>query len=195
MVLLIFTIGTLLLPANPILPLWPYLECTAFAGLVGSNSASAMTNINAFSAATHWLGTDSQHQRRQPRDAGYLGPGGPVGDRDGGQPTALLGVYRISGDAGSQHNQHGERHGQFTQYCIAVNTSLAVLSEPYIWLIALLHIVTFVFVGFSFAFGPVLQIHALPTVKARRRLHCIRTKSFSVTTLGLTIPRLRQPYH
>lgn len=47
-VLLIPTIGTMVLLANPGLPLWPYLVCAALAGFGGGNFASSMTNINAF---------------------------------------------------------------------------------------------------------------------------------------------------
>ncbi len=47
-VLLIPTVGSMLLLANPGLPLWPYLACAALAGLGGGNFASSMTNINAF---------------------------------------------------------------------------------------------------------------------------------------------------
>ena len=47
-VLLIPTVGTMWLLANPGLPLWPYLLCAALAGFGGGNFASSMTNINAF---------------------------------------------------------------------------------------------------------------------------------------------------
>src|SRR5215208_5955961 len=47
-VLLIPTVGTMWLLANPGLPLWPYLACAALAGFGGGNFASSMTNINAF---------------------------------------------------------------------------------------------------------------------------------------------------
>src|ERR1044071_1419588 len=47
-VLLIPTVGTIWLLANPGLPLWPYLLCAALAGFGGGNFASSMTNINAF---------------------------------------------------------------------------------------------------------------------------------------------------
>lgn len=48
LVLLIPTVGSILLLANPGLPLWPYLVCGALAGLGGGNFAASMTNINAF---------------------------------------------------------------------------------------------------------------------------------------------------
>jgi NNP family nitrate/nitrite transporter-like MFS transporter len=46
------------------------------------------------------------------------------------------------------------------QYRIEMNTMRAVLSEPHSWVIALLYIGTFgSFIGFSFAFGQVLQMN------------------------------------
>src|SRR6185312_4218870 len=46
------------------------------------------------------------------------------------------------------------------QYRIEMGTMRAVLSEPHTWVVALLYIGTFgSFIGFSFAFGQVLQIN------------------------------------
>ena len=47
-VLLIPTAATILLLANPGLPLWPYLVCAALTGCGGANYAASMTNTNSF---------------------------------------------------------------------------------------------------------------------------------------------------
>lgn len=48
LVLSIPVIGTIVLLANPGLPLWPYLLCAALTGLGGANFAASMANVNAF---------------------------------------------------------------------------------------------------------------------------------------------------
>jgi NNP family nitrate/nitrite transporter-like MFS transporter len=47
-VLLIPTVGTIALLANPGLPLWPYVLCAALTGLGGGNYAASLANVNAF---------------------------------------------------------------------------------------------------------------------------------------------------
>lgn len=47
-VLLIPTVGTIVLLANPGLPLWPYALCAALTGLGGGNYAASLANVNAF---------------------------------------------------------------------------------------------------------------------------------------------------
>ena len=47
-VLLIPTLGTMVLLANPGLPLWPYVVCAALTGLGGGNYAASLANVNAF---------------------------------------------------------------------------------------------------------------------------------------------------
>ena len=159
-VLLIPTVGTMLLLANPGLPLWPYLVCAALAGLGGGNFASSMTNINAF------------YPQRLKGAALALNAGGgnlgvPVvqlvgllviatlGDR---QPYWVCAVYlvllAIAGIGATLYMDN------LQQYRIEMGTMAAVLSEPHTWVIALLYIGTFgSFIGFSFAFGQVLQIN------------------------------------
>ena len=46
--LLIPTVGTIVLLANPGLPLWPYVVCAALTGLGGGNYAASLANVNAF---------------------------------------------------------------------------------------------------------------------------------------------------
>jgi NNP family nitrate/nitrite transporter-like MFS transporter len=160
LVLLIPTIGTMLLLANPGLPLWPYLVCAALAGLGGGNFASSMTNINAF------------YPQRLKGWALALNAGGgnlgvpvvqlvgllviaTVGNR---QPYWVCAIYLVLlaiaaiGAALYMDN--------LQDYRIEMSTMRAVLSERHAWVIALLYIGTFgSFIGFSFAFGQVLQMN------------------------------------
>jgi len=160
LVLLIPTIGTMLLLANPGLPLWPYLVCAALAGLGGGNFASSMTNINAF------------YPQRLKGWALALNAGGgnlgvpvvqlvgllmiaTVGNR---QPYWVCAVYLVLlaiAGIGAAIYMDNLQH-----YRIEMSTMRAVLSESHAWVIALLYIGTFgSFIGFSFAFGQVLQMN------------------------------------
>jgi NNP family nitrate/nitrite transporter-like MFS transporter len=160
LVLLIPTIGTMLLLANPGLPLWPYLGCAALAGLGGGNFASSMTNINAF------------YPQRLKGWALALNAGGgnlgvpmvqlvgllaiaTVGNR---QPYWVCAVYLVLlaiAAIGAALYMDNLQH-----YRIEMSTMRAVLSERHTWVIALLYIGTFgSFIGFSFAFGQVLQMN------------------------------------
>ncbi len=159
-VLLIPTVGTIVLLANPGLPLWPYLVCAALAGLGGGNFASSMTNINAF------------YPQRLKGWALALNAGGgnlgvpmiqligllviaTAGDRE---PYWVCAVYlvllAVAGVGAALHMDNLE------QYRIEMNTMRKVLAEPHTWVISTLYIGTFgSFIGFSFAFGQVLQIN------------------------------------
>jgi MFS transporter, NNP family, nitrate/nitrite transporter len=160
LVLLIPTIGTMLLLANPGLPLWPYLVCAALAGLGGGNFASSMTNINAF------------YPQRLKGAALALNAGGgnlgvpmvqlvgllviaTAGNR---QPYWVCAIYlvllAIAGIGAALYMDN------LQHYRIEMSTMRAVLSEPHTWVIALLYIGTFgSFIGFSFAFGQLLQMN------------------------------------
>ncbi|BBX75313.1 NarK/NasA family nitrate transporter [Mycobacterium shinjukuense] len=160
LVLLIPTVGTILLLANPGLPLWPYLGCAALAGLGGGNFASSMTNINAF------------YPQRLKGWALALNAGGgnlgvpmvqlvgllviaTVGDR---QPYWVCAVYlvllAVAGIGAALYMDN------LREYRIEMRTMRAVLVEPHTWVISLLYIGTFgSFIGFSFAFGQVMQIN------------------------------------
>jgi len=160
LVLLVPTIGTMVLLANPVLPLWPYLLCAALAGLGGGNFASSMTNINAF------------YPQRLKGAALALNAGGgnlgvpivqlvgllviaTVGNR---QPYWVCAVYLVLlavAAIGAALYMDNLQH-----YQIQMSTMRAVLSERHTWVIALLYIGTFgSFIGFSFAFGQLLQIN------------------------------------
>ena len=160
LVLLIPTVGTMALLANPGLPLWPYPVCAALAGLGGGNFASSMTNINAF------------YPQRLKGWALALNAGGgnlgvpivqlvgllviaTVGNR---QPYWVCAVYLVLlavAAIGAALYMDNLQH-----YQIQLSTMRAVLSERHTWVIALLYVGTFgSFIGFSFAFGQVLQIN------------------------------------
>ncbi len=83
LVLLIPTVGSILLLANPGLPLWPYLVCGALAGLGGGNFAAFHDEHQRFlSATTQGRRACAQRGWRQPRGAdGAVGR--PAGDRNG----------------------------------------------------------------------------------------------------------------
>ncbi|OBJ60117.1 nitrate/nitrite transporter [Mycobacterium asiaticum] len=159
-VLLIPTVLTLYLLAHPGLPLWPYLACAALAGFGGGNFASSMTNINAF------------YPQRLKGWALALNAGGgnlgvpmiqlvgllviaTVGDR---QPYWVCAVYllllAVAGIGAALYMDN------LPQYRIEMSTMIKVLAEPHTWVVSLLYIGTFgSFIGFSFAFGQVLQIN------------------------------------
>ena len=159
-VLLIPAIGTMVLLAHPGLPLWPYLVCATLAGLGGGNFASSMTNINAF------------YPQRLKGAALALNAGGgnlgvpvvqlvgllviaTVGNR---QPYWVCAIYlvllAIAGIGAALYMDN------LQDYRIEMSTMRALLSERHTWVIALLYIGTFgSFIGFSFAFGQVLQMN------------------------------------
>lgn len=160
LVLLVPTVGSIVLLAHPGLPLWPYLVCAALAGLGGGNFASSMTNINAF------------YPQRLKGWALALNAGGgnlgvpmiqlvgllviaSVGDRE---PYWVCAIYLVLlGVAGIGAALYMDN---LTQFSIEMHTMRAVLAEPHTWAIALLYIGTFgSFIGFSFAFGQMLQIN------------------------------------
>jgi NNP family nitrate/nitrite transporter-like MFS transporter len=174
LVLLIPTVGTMALLANPGLPLWRYLVCAALAGLGGGNFASSMTNINAF------------YPQRLKGSALALNAGGgnlgvPVvqvvgllviamaGDR---QPYWVCAVYlvllAVAGIGAALYMDN------LAQYRIEMSTMRSVLAERHTWVIALLYVGTFgSFIGFSFAFGQLLQINFIAGGQstARASLH------------------------
>lgn len=160
LVLLIPTVGSMVLLASPGLPLWPYLVCAALAGLGGGNFASSMTNINAF------------YPQRLKGAALALNAGGgnlgvpmiqlvgllviaTLGDRE---PYWVCAVYLVAlAVAGVGAALYMDN---LAQYRIEMNTMRKVLAEPHTWVVSLLYIGTFgSFIGFSFAFGQVLQIN------------------------------------
>ncbi|WP_448457116.1 nitrate/nitrite transporter [Mycobacterium syngnathidarum] len=159
-VLLIPTVGTIALLANPGLPLWPYLICAALAGFGGGNFASSMTNINAF-----------YPQRLKGWALGLNAGGGNIGvpmiqlvgllviaTAGNRAPYWVCAIYlvalAVAGIGAALYMDNLEQHK------IDLGAMKAILSERDTWVISLLYIGTFgSFIGFSFAFGQVLQIN------------------------------------
>lgn len=158
--LLVPTLGTVWLMAHPGLPLWPYLACAALCGFGGGNFASSMTNINAF-----------YPQRLKGWALGLNAGGGNIGvpviqlvgllviaTAGNRAPYWVCAVYLVLlavagiGAACFMDNLQHRRSD--------LSAMRAVLSVPDTWVIALLYIGTFgSFIGFSFAFGQVLQLN------------------------------------
>jgi NNP family nitrate/nitrite transporter-like MFS transporter len=163
-VLLVPTVGTMVLLANPGLPLWPYVVCAALTGLGGGNYAASLANVNAFYPqrlkgaalainagvgnlgvaaiqlvgllvlATHPLGG---HQAPYWVCAVYL---------------VLLAIVGIAAAMFMDNLDHG----------IEVNHMRSILFERDTYVISLLYICTFgSWIGFAFAFGQVLQVNFL----------------------------------
>jgi NNP family nitrate/nitrite transporter-like MFS transporter len=154
------TVGTMALLAHPGLPLWPYLVCAALAGFGGGNFASSMTNINAF-----------YPQRLKGWALGLNAGGGNVGVA-AVQMIGLL-VIAVAGNRAPYWvcafylvflAVAGIGAALFMdnldQHRIDLAAMRSILSVRDTWVISLLYIGTFgSFIGFSFAFGQVLQIN------------------------------------
>ncbi|MDA3659589.1 nitrate/nitrite transporter, partial [Mycobacterium xenopi] len=159
-VLLIPTLGTLWLLAHPGLPLWMYMVCAALAGFGGGNFASSMTNINAF-----------YPQRLKGWALGVNAGGGNIGvpviqlvgllviaTAGNRSPYWVCAVYlvllAVAGVGAALFMNNLEQHK------IDLTAMRDILAERDTWVIALLYIGTFgSFIGFSFAFGQILQIN------------------------------------
>jgi NNP family nitrate/nitrite transporter-like MFS transporter len=161
-VLLIPTIGAMVLLAHPGLPLWPYLVCAALSGMGGGNFAASASNANAF--YPHRLKGSALGM------AGGLGNLGvpmmqivgllviaTAGDR---QPYWVCGLYLVLliiaglGATLFMNNvaQHRVEPGRLRSILSAV------VSTRDTWLLGLLYLGSFgSFIGFSFAFGQILQ--------------------------------------
>ena len=159
-VLIIPTVMTVWLLAHPGLPLWPYLVCAALAGFGGGNFASSMTNTNAF-----------YPQRLKGWALGINAGGGNVGVAviqvvgllviavaGNRAPYWVCAVYLVLlafaslGAALFMDN--------LDQYELDTGAMRSILTQPDSWVISLLYIGTFgSFIGYSFAFGQVLQIN------------------------------------
>lgn len=160
-VLLIPTVGTIVLLANPGLPLWPYVLCAALTGLGGGNYAASLANVNAFypqrlkgtalaiNAGVGNLGVaviqlvgllvlaTAGHQAPYWVCAIYL---------------VLLTIVGIAAALFMDNLDHG----------IEPNHMRSILFDRDTWAISLLYICTFgSWIGFSFAFGQVLQVNFL----------------------------------
>jgi MFS transporter, NNP family, nitrate/nitrite transporter len=158
-VLLIPTVGTIALLANPGLPLWPYVVCAALTGLGGGNYAASLANVNSF-----------YPQRLKGGALAVNAGGGNLGvaviqlvgllvlATAGHQAPywvcalylVLLAGVGIAAAVFMDNLDHG----------IEVNTMRSILFVHHTWVISLLYICTFgSWIGFSFAFGQVLEVN------------------------------------
>jgi MFS transporter, NNP family, nitrate/nitrite transporter len=158
-VLLIPTAATILLLANPGLPLWPYLVCAALTGCGGANYAASMTNTNSF--YPHRLKGSALGFNAGAGNLGVpmiqlvglvvLAVAGPS------QPYWVCGLYLVLlmvVALGAARFMDNLRHP--TQ----VSHLRSILSERDTWVLAVLYLGTFgSWIGFSFAFGLVLQVN------------------------------------
>jgi MFS transporter, NNP family, nitrate/nitrite transporter len=160
-VLLVPTLGTIVLLANPGLPLWPYVVCAALTGLGGGNYAASLANVNAFypqrlkgwalaiNAGIGNLGVaviqlvgllvlaTAGHEAPYWVCAVYL---------------VLLTIVGIAAALFMDNLDHG----------IEINTMRSILFDRDTWVISLLYVCTFgSWIGFAFAFGQVLQVNFL----------------------------------
>jgi MFS transporter, NNP family, nitrate/nitrite transporter len=160
-VLLIPTVGTIALLANPGLPLWLFVVCAALTGLGGGNYAASLANVNVFypqrlkggalavNAGIANLGVaviqlvgllvlaTAGHQAPYWVCAVYL---------------VLLVIVGIAAALFMDNVGHGTE----------LNTMRSILSERDTHVISLLYVATFgSWIGFSFAFGQVLQVNFL----------------------------------
>ncbi|WP_055402866.1 MULTISPECIES: MFS transporter [unclassified Mycobacterium] len=160
-VLLIPTAGTIVLLANPGLPLWPFVVCAALTGLGGGNYAASLANVNVF------------YPQRLKGSALAVNAG--VGNL--GVAVIQLVALLVLATAG-----HEAPYWVCAVYLLALavvgvaaalfmdnvghgtelNTMRSILFERDTYVISLLYICTFgSWIGFSFAFGQVMQVNFL----------------------------------
>jgi NNP family nitrate/nitrite transporter-like MFS transporter len=158
-VLIVPVLATILVLAQPGRPLWFYLACAALCGLGGGNFASSMTNINAFFP-----------QRLKGVALGVNAGGGNIG-----VPAVQLVGLLVIATAGNRQPYWVCAFYVVALVVAAVGASRymdnldvvsvdlgamrSALRSRHTWLVSLLYIGTFgSFIGFSFAFGQVLQM-------------------------------------
>lgn len=158
-VLLIPTAGTIVLLANPGLPLWPFVLCAALTGLGGGNYAASLANVNAFYPQRLKGGALAVN-------AGVANLGVAVIQLVGLLVLATAGheapywvcavylIFLVIVGIAAALCMDNVNHG--TQ----LSTMRKILFERDTHVISLLYIATFgSWIGFSFAFGQVLQVN------------------------------------
>ena len=159
LVLLIPTVGTIVLLANPGLPLWMFAACAALTGLGGGNYAASLANINAFypQRLKGWaLGVNA--------GLGNLGVAvlqvvgllvlATVGNR---QPYWVCAIYLVALAAVAIA---AAVFMDNLDHRIEVDHIRSILAVPDTWVITFLYTCTFgSFIGFVFAFGQVLHLN------------------------------------
>jgi MFS transporter, NNP family, nitrate/nitrite transporter len=159
-VLVVPTVGAIWLLAHPGLPLWPYLVCAALTGMGGANYAASMTNTNTF----------YPHRRKGFAlgfNAGAGNLGVPMiqlvgllvlavaGHREPYWVGALYLVLLTVVAVGAAHYMDNLEHATYDRSHLR-----SIITERDTWVLALLYLGTFgSWIGFSFAFGQVLQIN------------------------------------
>ena len=158
-VLVVPVLATIAVLARPGRPLWFYLVCAALCGLGGGNFASSMTNINAFFP-----------QRLKGVALGINAGGGNIG-----VPAVQLVGLLVIATAGNRQPYWvcafyvvallaaaigaARYMDNLDVVSVDIGAMRAALRSRHTWLVSLLYIGTFgSFIGFSFAFGQVLQI-------------------------------------
>jgi MFS transporter, NNP family, nitrate/nitrite transporter len=160
-VLLIPTVGTMVLLANPGLPLWPYVVCAALTGLGGGNYAASLANVNAFYPQRLKGATLAINAGVGNLGVAVIQLAGLLVLAAAGHEApywvcavylVLLAVVGIAAALFMDNLDHG----------IEVNTMRSILLERHTYVISLLYICTFgSWIGFAFAFGQVLQVNFL----------------------------------
>ncbi len=190
--LLIPTIGTILLLANPGRPLWMYLACAALTGMGGGNFSAAVANVNVF-----------YPQRLKGAALGIAGGGGNIGvpmiqviglavlaTAGNRQPYWVCAIYLVLlslaalGSALFLDNVELPRAGH--------KPMRAALVQRDTWILSVLYVATYgSFIGFSFAFGQVLQMNYMATGQGalQASLHAAR-----VAFLGPLLASLARMY-
>lgn len=160
--LLVPVIGAMVLVMHPGLPLWPYVICAALTGLGGGNFAASMSNANAFyphrlkGSALGFAGGIGNLGVPTIQLVGLLVIA-TVGD---GRPYLVCGLYvvllAIASIGVTLFMNNVEQHRVRPERLRPIIKSVFGAGDT--WLLSLLYLCTFgSFIGFSFAFGQVLQ--------------------------------------
>ncbi|WP_406817656.1 MFS transporter [Mycobacterium sp. M23085] len=160
-VLLIPTAGTIVLLANPGLPLWPFVLCAALTGLGGGNYAASLANVNAFYPQRLKGGALAVNAGVANLGVAVIQLVGLLVLATAGHEApywvcavylVLLAVVGVAAALFMDNVNHGTQ----------LSTMRSILFERDTHVISLLYIATFgSWIGFSFAFGQVLQVNFL----------------------------------
>ncbi|OBH61193.1 NarK/NasA family nitrate transporter [Mycobacterium sp. E2479] len=160
-VLLIPTAGTIVLLANPGLPLWLFALCAAMTGLGGGNYAASLANVNAFYPQRLKGGALALNAGIANLGVAVIQLVGLLVLATAGHEApywvcavylVLLAVVGIAAALFMDNVNHGTR----------LSTMRSILFERDTHVISLLYIATFgSWIGFSFAFGQVMQVNFL----------------------------------
>ncbi|MEZ0353383.1 MFS transporter [Mycobacterium sp. pR1184] len=160
LVLLIPTAGTIILLANPGLPLWPYLVCAAFTGLGGGNYSASLAKVDGLfpqrlkGFALGLTGGMANLGSAAIQAVGLIA----LATAGHAAPYWVCAIYLVLlafGGAGAalfMDDIVAHRNG------LSLTNVRAVLSVPDTWALSFLYLcASGSFLGFAFAFGQVLQ--------------------------------------